>query len=240
MTLTTRQWLAQELVKDANAMPGKVADFFLYGGNLDRIVVLAQTPALATVVQFVAAKSNLQRGGAFTSTGLSGVPAGYNGIDFEAPPINSVDRVVIETGAGELTFSIPLLSVLNAATFDPIVPQFPRDQPVGVTAVGPASDRQLVVYEANPTNPDAGRLIAIPPGDAAGFSVPTFNVSPTLPTAGGVRGDSVYVTSIRRGYIWDGARWNDITSPDWVALTQTQYNALNPHLPGTLYVITGP
>ena len=75
MTLTTRQWLAQELVKDANAMPGKVADFFLYGGNLDRIAVLAQTPALATVVQFVAAKSNLQRGGAFTSSGLSRVPA---------------------------------------------------------------------------------------------------------------------------------------------------------------------
>ena len=68
MTLTARQWLAQELVKDANAMPGKVADFFLYGGNLDRVVVLAQTPALATVVKFVAAKSNLQRGGAFTST----------------------------------------------------------------------------------------------------------------------------------------------------------------------------
>ena len=163
MTLTARQWLAQELVKDANAMPGKVADFFLYGGNLDRIAVLARSPALATVVQFVTAKSNLQRGGAFTSSGLANTPAGYNGIDFESPPISSVDRIVIETGAGELTFNIPLLPALNAATFDPLAPQFPRDQPVGVTATGPASDRQLVVYEANPTNPDAGRLIAIPP-----------------------------------------------------------------------------
>jgi hypothetical protein len=240
MTLTKRQWLAQELVKDANAMPGKVADFFLYGGNLDRVAVLAQTPALATVVQFVAAKSNLQRGGTFTSSGLANAPVGYNGIEFESPPISSVDRIVIETGAGELTFNIPLLPGLNAATLDPLAPQFPRDQPVGVAAVGPASDRQLVVYEANPTNPDAGRLIAIPPGDASGVSVPTFNVSPVLPTAGGVRGDSVYVTTVRRGYIWDGARWNDITSPDWVALTQTQYNALTPPLPGTLYVITGP
>lgn len=240
MTLTKRQWLAQELVRDANAMPGKVVDFFLFGGNLDRVAVLAQTPALATVVQFVAAKSNLQRGGTFTTTGLPGVPVGYNGIDFESPPITSVDRIVIETGAGELTFTIPLLPALNAATLDPLVPQFPRDQPVGVTATGPASDRQLVVYEANPTNPDAGRLIAIPPGDASGVSVPTFNVSATLPTAGGVRGDSVYVTSVRRGYIWDGARWNDITSPDWVALTQTQYNALTTPLAGTLYVITGP
>ena len=240
MTLTARQWLAQELVKDANAMPGKVADFFLYGGNLDRIAVLARSPALATVVQFVTAKSNLQRGGAFTSSGLANTPAGYNGIDFESPPISSVDRIVIETGAGELTFNIPLLPALNAATFDPLAPQFPRDQPVGITATGPASDRQLVVYEANPTNPDAGRLIAIPPGHASGVSVPTFNVSPTLPSAGGVKGDSVYVTTVRRGYIWDGASWNDITSPAWVALTQTQYNALTRPLPGTLYVITGP
>lgn len=240
MTLTKRQWFAQELVTAANAMPNKVADFFVYGGNLDRVAVLALSPALATVVQFVARKSTLQRGGTFTTSGLPGTPVGYNGIDFESPPITSVDNIVIETGAGELSFNIPLLAGLNAATFDPLVPQFPRDQPVGTTATGPASDRQLVVYEANPTNPDAGRLIAIPPGDASGISVPTFNVSPTLPTAGGVRGDSVYVTSVRRGFIWDGARWNDITSPDWVALTQTQYNALTPPLPGTLYVITGP
>ena len=37
---------------------------------------------------------------------------------------------------------------------------------------------------------------------------------------------------------FDGTKW--VPAATWVALTQTQYNALSPPLPNTLYVITGP
>ena len=73
------------------------------------------------------------------------------------------------------------------------------------------SDRQLVVYENNPTNPDEGRLIAIDPQDAKGIPIPTFDVKNVRPVAGTMKGEAVYETSTRQGAVWDGAKWDDIT-----------------------------
>ena len=73
------------------------------------------------------------------------------------------------------------------------------------------SDRQLVVYENNPTNPDLGRLIAIDPQDAKGIPIPTFDVKNVRPVAGTLKGEAVYETSTRQGSVWDGSKWDDIT-----------------------------
>ena len=72
-------------------------------------------------------------------------------------------------------------------------------------------NRQLVVYEANPTNPNYGEMVALAPGDAAGIALPTFQVGPARPTAGTTQGEGFYETSTRTGSVWDGAAWVPVT-----------------------------
>jgi microcystin-dependent protein len=57
-----------------------------------------------------------------------------------------------------------------------------------------------------------GAMFALDPQDATGVAIPTFRVVTSLPTAGSSLGESVYVTSTRQGYVWDGVAWRDVTA----------------------------
>jgi hypothetical protein len=74
-----------------------------------------------------------------------------------------------------------------------------------------ASDRQLVVYENSQASPNHGRLIAIPPDQATGIAIPTFDIVTARPPVGTTRGESVFETSTRSAFVWDGAAWRDVT-----------------------------
>jgi hypothetical protein len=69
------------------------------------------------------------------------------------------------------------------------------------------SDRQLVVFENNASNPDHGRMFAIPPDQAKGIGLQAFTVVNALPAAASVEGEAVFNTTDGVGYIWDGAAW---------------------------------
>lgn len=69
------------------------------------------------------------------------------------------------------------------------------------------SDRQLVVYENNTANPNYGRLMGIPPGEAKGIGLPAYKLVTSLPVAGGVAGEAVFDTSTKAAFVWDGGAW---------------------------------
>ena len=76
---------------------------------------------------------------------------------------------------------------------------------------GTNSDRQLVVFENNPTNPDYQRLFAIPPDQAKGIGLPAFTVGNARPTVGTTSGEGYYDVTTGLGYVWDGTAWQTVT-----------------------------
>ena len=76
---------------------------------------------------------------------------------------------------------------------------------------GTNSDRQLVVFENNPTNPDYQRLVAIPPDQAKGIGLPALTVGTPVPTIGTTQGEGFYDRATGMAYVWDGAVWQPIT-----------------------------
>ena len=56
------------------------------------------------------------------------------------------------------------------------------------------------------------RLEGLDPGQATGIAVPTARVMQTLPAAGSVSGELVYVQATGISYIWEGAQWSPIIS----------------------------
>ena len=80
------------------------------------------------------------------------------------------------------------------------------------TPTTPPSDRRLVVGEFNAQNPEAGKLFALTPGQATGIPIPTFRMAAGLPAAGTIIGEAVYDKVTRRGAVWDGTAWRDVTA----------------------------
>ena len=72
------------------------------------------------------------------------------------------------------------------------------------------SDRQLVVYESNTANPNYGRLMGIPPGEAKGIGLPAYKIVTSLPLVGGVAGEAVFDTSTKAAFVWDGSNWQNM------------------------------
>lgn len=224
MALTTQQWFAQEFVKRSNANPNKIATAYVFGPAKDRIAVLAKDPEMANRFAFLPGRSSFARGGNITGQVLGNAPAGYNGMIYDTPPMRAGDVGAMSTGTLDIVLTIPAYATTQAATFDASLPQWPADAPTPITTgtgtmattggtpatTGGTSDRQLVVYENNPTNPDAGRLIAIPPGQASGVALPVFQVGTARPVAAATQGEAFYETSTRTGAVWDGAKWSDI------------------------------
>jgi len=75
------------------------------------------------------------------------------------------------------------------------------------------SDRKLVVYEADPADPDKYRLVALDPNRATGIPIPAFRPVTVLPAAGSQVGEGVLNTTNHQSYIWDGGTWVNIVPP---------------------------
>ena len=75
------------------------------------------------------------------------------------------------------------------------------------------ADRKLVVYEADPAEPEKWRLIALDPNRATGIPLPAFRPVTVLPAAGVQVGEGVLNTTNHQSFIWDGLQWVNIVPP---------------------------
>ena len=146
-----------------------------------------------------------------------------------SPDLNPDDTVELNIGVSiggignhhDYTYTLPANTAVSGQGIDqttwvhnqgtPVPLALPGNTPSTPGGNTNASDRQLVVYENNATNPDYGRLIAIDPQDAKGIPIPTFDVQATRPVASALKGQAVYETSTGQGAVWDGAKWANIT-----------------------------
>ena len=60
---SARQYFADQFVNKNNSNGNRIADCFLYGPSLDRVIALAKDPEKANRFGFLAARSTLTRGG---------------------------------------------------------------------------------------------------------------------------------------------------------------------------------
>jgi hypothetical protein len=72
------------------------------------------------------------------------------------------------------------------------------------------SQRQLVIYEADPAAPGGGRMYGLDPNQATGIGIPAFTSGPVTPTVGTTTGQAFLNTTSGQAVVWDGARWNPI------------------------------
>ena len=101
------------------------------------------------------------------------------------------------------------------------------------------SDRRLVITECDTTSADKGKLFALDPGKAAGIGLPAFDVGGGLPPSGTVIGQGFYDKLHRRGFVWDGTAWKEISaSPIVTFATQTALLADKTNQPG-IYATAG-
>lgn len=96
-----------------------------------------------------------------------------------------------------------------AKPFNPYATSQPTPKPRAATTFT-GSDRRLVVFENNITNPDYGRLIQIPPGQAAGIGLPAFEVGANRPQTGNVIGEGFFEESTGTALIWNGTVWDEV------------------------------
>jgi hypothetical protein len=70
---------------------------------------------------------------------------------------------------------------------------------------------RLVVVDVANNSPNKGEYFAVDPNAASGVPLPTFQTGPALPPVGVLTGEGFFVTSSKRGYVWDGSTWLDVT-----------------------------
>ena len=103
--------------------------------------------------------------------------------------------------------------------------------------------RRLVIHDDTTDS-----IFALDPNQAAGVPLPTFKVVASVPAAGTLIGETVYDSTTRRGFVWDGNNWRDITASAILRyandadihadLTQAQGSYAVSGTTGNLYVFT--
>ena len=173
------------------------------------------TPSGSTGRVFLLRKTRADIAPSSGSTGSTAVQArllstgGFQALEVTIDPsITAGANFTINFDGSSYSFTANANPPLVTAKAGPGTPTTTVGTPATTRA---SSDRQLVVYENNPANKDAGRLIAIPPGQASGIALPVFQVGAARPVAAATQGEAYYETSTRTGAVWDGAKWSDIT-----------------------------
>ena len=175
------------------------------------------TPAIA----YLAGGSSVTGAGTFATYPATGSPKYAElAVSWTVAPGDTV-KINVNDGVRsvDLTYNLPLGTTVDAGGFDHTTAVGGGGGAaggggviVGGSGIGSATHRRLVVVECGSGSASFGSMFALDPQDATGVAIPTFRVVTSLPTGGSSLGESIYVTSTRQGYVWDGTAWRDVTA----------------------------